>query len=154
MMWFHLFTSRMMAMVLLSLLLGSMVVTAPMVNSLGRPPGSVFLVLPEDAVVPEVALQVEALGGGRFLLHLDARAFTFTDLCVSQAEAAPVGHAHVHVDGKKVASAFMPVIEIGPLAPGDHVIDVVLRGQDHRPLVTKNGLVRAITEVSVRGGRA
>lgn len=146
-------TARSSSALLVALLLGVIVAFAPLMNAKGKPPRSVFHVLPNEVSQPEIALQAKALGGGRFRLFLDATAFTFTELCVAHANAAAIGHAHVHVDGQKVASAYLPVIEIGPLPPGDHVIDVVLRGQDHRPLVAQQGLVRAVTDVSVPGGR-
>lgn len=126
-----------------------MVLAAPVVNSTGRPPRTVFLVLPGTAEAPRLALEVEASGGGRYLVRLEVAGFRFTDLCLSHAEAVPVGHAHVHVNGKKVASAFQPVVEIGPLPPGRHVIGAVLRGQDHRAIVSDGGLVQGDTEIVV-----
>ena len=109
---------------ILAILLGSVVFAAPIVNGNGRPPRAVFLILPETVTPPEVSIEAEALGKGRYLLTLHASAFVFTDLCVTDADAIPVGHAHVHVNGEKVASAYAPIIEIGPLSPGQHKIDV------------------------------
>ena len=122
----------------IALLLTSLVIAGPIVNAKERPPRSVFLVLPQATTPPEVQIHSTALGGGRYLLMLHASEFVFTELCVADAEALPVGHAHVHVNGEKVASAYNPVIEIGPLEPGIHSIDVVLRGQDHRPIIARN----------------
>jgi hypothetical protein len=83
---------------------------------------------------------------------LHASDFVFTELCVVEAEALPVGHAHVHVNGEKVASAYNPVVEIGPLAPGTHTIDVVLRGQDHRPIISRSSLVQDRIQITVLPG--
>ena len=137
---------------IIALLLGSLVIAAPIVNAKGRPPRAVFLILPDAITPPTVNIEAEALGAGRYRLSLDTTEFMCTELCVPEAEAVPVGHAHVHVNGVKVASAYFPTIEIGPLAPGTHVIDVVLRGQDHRPIVGRDGLAQSVVNITVPGG--
>ncbi len=137
---------------IIAALLASLVVAAPIVNAKGRPPRAVFLILPDTMTPPEVTVRTQAVGNGRYLLTLDAAAFVFTDLCVADAEAVPVGHAHVHLNGQKVASAFTPVVEIGPLEPGTHAVDVVLRGQDHRPIIARDGLVQARIQIKVPAG--
>ncbi|MEM8694116.1 MAG: hypothetical protein AAGG57_19885 [Pseudomonadota bacterium] len=134
---------------ILAILLGSVVFAAPIVNGNGRPPRAVFLVLPDDIEPPKVSLQVEPFAQGKYRVQIDTTEFQFTDICVAQAQAAPIGHAHVHVNGAKVASAYQPVVLIGPLAPGEHVIDVVLRGQDHRAILGRTGLVQGTVEVFV-----
>lgn len=137
---------------IIALLLATLVIAAPIVNAKGRPPRAVFLILPETVTPPEVSIEAEALGKGRYLLTLHASAFVFTDLCVTDADAIPVGHAHVHVNGEKVASAYAPIIEIGPLSPGQHKIDVVLRGQDHRPIFAQDALVQSRIQINVPSG--
>lgn len=137
------------AVVLISLLLATLAAAAPLVNSKGAPPRSVFLRLPSDTLQPALDLDLRPQEDGRFLLRIVTRNFTFTDICVSDADAVPVGHAHVIVDGVKVASAYDPVVVIGPLAPGAHEITVVLRGQDHRALLGEDGLVKADVTIEV-----
>ena len=139
---------------LMALMLGALVIAVPIVNSASRLPKSVFLILPEEVEPPRVALNATPLGNGRYRISLDADDFQFTETCVASAERLPIGHAHIHVDGKKVASAYQPIVEIGPLAPGEHVIDAVLRGQDHRALVAQDKLVRGILQISVPAGPA
>ncbi|WP_299658009.1 hypothetical protein [uncultured Tateyamaria sp.] len=138
----------------IALLLGTLVVAAPIVNAKGRPPRTVFLILPDAVTPPTVNVQAEAIGGGHYHLYLETEAFMFTEVCVAEAEAVPIGHAHIHVNGKKVASAFFPVINIGPLDAGTHVIDVVLRGQDHRPIVGRDGLAQGLVHITVPVGPA
>ena len=136
---------------MIAILLATLVVVGPIVNTKGRPPRAVFLVLPQSATPPEVRIETRTIGDGRYLLMLHTSDFVFTELCVVDAEALPIGHAHVHVNGVKVASAFTPMIEIGPLEPGAHSIDVVLRGQDHRPIIAENGLVQDRIRIEVPG---
>ncbi len=133
----------------IALLLATLAIAGPIVNSTGRPPSTVFLNLPQSTTPPEVHVNISSLGGGRYLLTLHASAFVFTEVCVTDANARPIGHAHVHVDGEKVASAYTPIVEIGPLEPGVRTVDIVLRGQDHRPIVARNGLVQRRIQIRV-----
>lgn len=135
---------------LLAALLLSLGLTAPVLNAMERLPASVFLTIPDGAPVPTIAVTTEPLTGGRYRLHLEARHFVFTDVCLNHATSSLEGHAHVHVNGQKVASAFTPWVELGPLPPGVHQIDVVLRGQDHRPLASQEGLIRAEVTITVK----
>ncbi|MEX0310532.1 MAG: hypothetical protein AB3N17_09820 [Tateyamaria sp.] len=133
----------------IALVLGTLVIAAPIVNAKGRPPRTVFLILPDTIAPPTVTVRADATGDGRYRLHLETAGFEFTDICVNEADPIAVGHAHVHVNGIKVASAYVPVIDIGPLEPGTHRIDVVLRGQDHRPIIGRDGLVQGVIELVV-----
>lgn len=124
-------------------LLSGLAVAAPLVNALGAPPRTVFLQLPEDMPEPSVTLAARRLPSGNWQLEVATTGFRFTAMCVSDAEPAPVGHAHIVMDGVKVASAYAPTADLGPLPPGRHTIAAVLRGQDHRALVGRDGLIAA-----------
>jgi len=137
---------------IIALLLSVLVIAAPIVNAKGRPPRAVFLILPETVTPPALTVEASALGQGRYLLTLHAAHFAFTDICLTDADAIQLGHAHVHVNGQKVASAFTPVLAIGPLPPGTHAIDVVLRGQDHRPLIAAGALIQHRLQITVPTG--
>ena len=137
-------------------LLATLAAAAPAVNAKGGPPRSVFLTLPAEIREPEVALSVTPRPDGRWRIRIDTEGFTFSNLCLSEAEAIPVGHAHVIVDGVKVASAYDPIVEVGPFPAGLHDLTVVLRGQDHRALLGRHGLIKTeavleVTEGNVAG---
>lgn len=132
-----------------SALLATLAAAAPMINADGGPPRSVFLRLPANAADPTVAMELKPRDNGTWRLTIHTTGFTFTSICVTDAEAVPVGHAHVIVNGAKVASAFEPFMDIGPLPPGQHDVTVVLRGRDHRALLGKNGLIKADTTITV-----
>ena len=125
------------------LVLGGLAAGAPIVNAVGGPPRSVFLQLPADVPEPQVSLSATRTTAGRWQLEIDAGAFRFTDLCLTEARPIPVGHAHIIHDGAKIASAFSPVVDLGMLPPGRHHLQAVLRGQDHRALVGRQGLIKA-----------
>ncbi len=122
--------------------LGSLAIGAPSYNAQNTAPRSVFLTLPTDLPEPEIKMTVSQDASGHWQLRLDVSAFQFTTLCVSDAEAVPIGHAHIIRDGIKIASAYHPIVDLGRLAPGRHRISVVLRGQDHRALLGQDGLLQ------------
>ena len=132
-----------------AVLLAALSVYAPLVNSGGRPPRTLFLQLPADRPEPTISLSARPEAGGAWLLEIDTTGFRFTMLCLVEAEALPVGHAHVVRGEEKIASAFVPELSLGRLAPGSHTYRVELRGQDHRALVGRNGLIDAELTIHV-----
>ena len=134
---------------LAAVLLSGLSVAAPVVNAAGHPPRTVFLELPADRPLPTVSLSASTAPAGGLRLEIETTGFHFTEVCLSQADAVPVGHAHILVDGAKVASAYGPLVDIAALPPGRHVIEVVLRGQDHRALTGPDGLIKAGLRIDV-----
>ena len=130
-------------------LLAALSVAAPVLNAAAGPPRTLFLRLPATLPEPELALAASEAPDGSWQLRIEASGFRFTALCVADAAAVPVGHAHVILDDRKIASAFVPVVDLGVLPPGDHQVQVVLRAQDHRALVGSHGLVQARIVISV-----
>ncbi|MBM7066915.1 hypothetical protein [Actibacterium sp. 188UL27-1] len=121
----------------------------PGINADAGPPRSVFLELPTGEAVPEIMLMPYRLPSGRWQLQIRARDFRFTTLCVADAQALAVGHAHIVRNGVKVASAYHPIVDLGWLPPGRHRITVILRGQDHRALIADGALVQAKVTIAV-----
>jgi len=130
-------------------LLAALSVTAPVLNGAAGPPRALFLRLPATLPDPELTLTASEAAEGSWQLRIEASGFRFTALCVTDAAAVPVGHAHVILADRKIASAFTPVVDLGVLPPGDHQVQVVLRAQDHRALVGSRGLVQARVVISV-----
>ncbi len=139
---------------LLAALMLGLTLVLPGVNAAGRPPSAVFLVLPEEAIQPTVDLAATRGDDGRWQVRIGTTGFTFTEVCRTVATAEPVGHAHLIVDGVKVGSPKSPLAEVGRLGPGRHVIRVVLRGQDHRALIGRDGLIETAITVTEPDPRA
>ena len=137
------------AAALLAALLAALSVAAPLVNAAGGPPRALFLRLPADLPEPRLALSARQGADGAWSLMIAAEGFRFTGICRADAEAAPVGHAHVLLGEVKVASAFAPTVGLGRLGPGLHRVRVLLRAQDHRALVGRNGLIQAEMVIAV-----
>lgn len=141
--------SQIWPVVIVAGLLAGLALAAPSYNAQNVAPRSVFLTLPDTLPEPGVALMARQDTPGRWTLRVDASGFRFTALCLSEAEAIPVGHAHVIRNGVKVASAYHPIVDLGVLQPGRHVVTAVLRGQDHRALLGKSGLIHASIVIDV-----
>jgi hypothetical protein len=121
----------------------------PVVNANAGPPRALFLALPADLPEPRVSLSAAQDSDGSWRLKIDATDFQFTDLCVANAAAMPRGHAHVIEGDAKRASAYAPELILGHLAPGRHEFRVVLRGQDHRAMVGRGGMIEASLVLSI-----
>lgn len=134
-----------------AVLLATLSVYAPVLNAKAEPPRALFLLLPADRPEPTLSLSASPDSGGTWLLEIETIGFRFTALCQVAAQAAPVGHAHVILDDAKIATAYLPVLSLGPFPEGRHEIRVVLYGQDHRALVGRAGLIAAELEVTVSG---
>ncbi|SMX31992.1 hypothetical protein [Actibacterium lipolyticum] len=140
---------RLAAPLAMALCLSAFALFVPQINAGGGPPRSVFLQLPDEAPTPDVQLTAVPAKDGEWFVTITASDFRFTTLCLPEAEPVPLGHAHIIVDGQKVASAYHPVVKLGVLAPGQRHIQAVLRGQDHRALLGRQGMIKADIFVTV-----
>lgn len=123
-------------------LMATLALGAPVYNAENQAPRAVFLTLPDTAQVPTLAVTATKHDGA-WLLTLDTTGFTFTAFCLPTAEPAPIGHAHIILNGQKIGSAYVPIYDLGVLPPGLHRITVILRAQDHRALLGPHGLIEA-----------
>jgi len=121
----------------------------PAWNAQARLPSDLFVQLEPHHPVPELSLRAAPGPGGNWRLRILAKAFVFTDVCVTVARPALIGHAHVYRDGRKVAGAYRPEVSLGQLGPGVHRFEVILRAQDHRVLAGPDGAIVARIEIRI-----
>ncbi|MXY33296.1 MAG: hypothetical protein F4186_13335 [Boseongicola sp. SB0676_bin_33] len=67
-------------------------------------------------------------------LHVMTTGFTFSPANAGRSHVPGEGHAHVHVDGRKIARLYGPWMHIGTLPEGEVEIQVTLNANDHRLL--------------------
>ena len=92
--------------------------------------------------------------GGAYNLQVVPAGFTFSGENVNRDHVPGEGHAHVYVDGKKIARMYGPWIALPALEPGMNTIGVTLNTNDHRDY-TWNGMpVEVSTEVHVEADAA
>lgn len=97
---------------------------------------------------PQVAIMVEqdALNGWNVTLSTDN--FEFTPQMVSGENVDNTGHAHLYVDGVKIARVYGPHFHIPFLPVGDHEILVNLSSNDHSYYLIDGNRIAARTVVT------
>lgn len=83
-----------------------------------------------EGAAPEVTLHLWPDGPGAVNIRLDAPGFTFTPEAVNGENAPNGGHAHLYVNGEKVARMYGPYAQVTGVAPGTE-IRVTLNANDH-----------------------
>ena len=88
----------------------------------------------EPAAIPTPTLEVTAEMQGRdLILQLKTEHFRFSRAKMGQDNVYGEGHAHLYVDGRKVAKIFGHRYVLPDLPPGTHRIKVELAHHDHTP---------------------
>jgi hypothetical protein len=80
---------------------------------------------------PGVAMDIAKDPMGGWNITLRTENFAFTPAAVNQANTPNTGHAHLYVDGVKMARLYGPHFHMPDLAPGQHEITVALSSNDH-----------------------
>ena len=70
---------------------------------------------------------------------------------VNQPHAANVGHAHLYLNGVKVARLYGTAYHLSDLPDGQHTITVTLNTNDHSDLALDGRLIEASVEVDTTG---
>lgn len=102
--------------------------------------------------VPTVQLEVVEDAKSGFNVHVETTDFAFAPEKVNDAETeSGDGHAHLYVDGEKVARLYGPWYHLDTdLDPGEHEVRVVLNANDHRPYASGDAPIDATTTIVVR----
>lgn len=106
-----------------------------------------------DASLPEPTVAIELLKDtmGGYNLHILTENFTFTPENISQAPVANEGHAHLYINGIKIARVYGEWFNIpaSDLQPGANAIEVTLNANDHAEWVLEGTHISATTTVSL-----
>ena len=81
---------------------------------------------------PTVELEVFPLPGGGFNLHARASNFTFTPQNIDKAPVIGEGHAHLYVDGVKIARLYGEWHHVPTLPPDAKILTVSLYANNHQ----------------------
>ncbi len=98
--------------------------------------------LPAGAETPELELSVQADPMSGWNLHITTKGFKFAPENASRSHVAGEGHAHVYVNGKKIARLYGNWLHISKLPKGRNTIEVTLNSNDHRPLAVGSVALR------------
>jgi hypothetical protein len=97
---------------------------------------------------PQVAITVEQDPVNGWNVTLSTNNFTFTPQMVNGENVDNTGHAHLYVEGVKIARLYGPHFHIPLLPVGDHEISVSLSSNDHSYYVIDVNRITATTIVT------
>ena len=89
--------------------------------------------LPLDAATPTLAVELVPDPVSGWNLHVETENFAFAPEHAGAPHVPGEGHAHVYVDGEKIARLYGPWLHVPALPPGA-TLEVTLNANDHRPL--------------------
>lgn len=107
------------------------------------------LSLANDTDAPTLFVSVAPDPVAGWNLHIETTGFRFAPESASQAHVAGEGHAHIYVNGTKIARQYGPWLHIASLPAGTNEIEVTLNANDHRLLAVEEAPLRAVTHVVV-----
>lgn len=93
-----------------------------------------MLSLSAGPTAPTLKMMVMPDPASGWNLHIMTENFRFAPENASLDHVDGEGHAHVYVDGEKIARHYAPWMHIANLEPGERVIAVSLNANDHRQL--------------------
>jgi hypothetical protein len=96
---------------------------------------------PENTPTITIRAERDALSGWN--IYLDVENFTFAPEMVNQPNVTNVGHAHLHLNGLKVARLYGTAFHLSDLPEGQHTITVTLNTNDHSDLALDGMLIEA-----------
>ncbi len=101
-----------------------------------------------SANAPAVELRLFPLSDGSYNIQLTTRNFTFTPQLVDQAPIAGEGHAHLYIDGVKIARLYGEWFHLPALPEAAQVLSVTLYANDHSAFAVDGQPVSASVMVS------
>ncbi|RJL34604.1 hypothetical protein [Bailinhaonella thermotolerans] len=106
------------------------------------------------AGAPAVRLEVRRDSESGWNVHVIAERFTFTPESVGGAALPGTGHAHLYLDGEKIARMYAPWHHLAPAAvpPGPHTLTVRLSADDHTIWSVGGKPVEASAPIEGEGG--
>lgn len=110
---------------------------------------STLLSLEAGANAPTIAIDLAKDVVGGWNLHIITTHFRFTPEAVNEEHRAGEGHAHIYVNGKKLARIYGPWFHIGALPKGNVEVSVTLNANGHQPLAVGDKALVAIKNIVV-----
>ena len=98
---------------------------------------------------PELTLMLHPDGAQSRNLHIGITNFEFAPEAVNGPHVPGQGHAHIYVNGVKVARAYGPWMQLDALPKGEHTIRVTLNANDHTQLAVDGEPIEATAQVVI-----
>ncbi|MDM8164432.1 hypothetical protein [Roseovarius sp.] len=101
-----------------------------------------------EGPAPELSIAFHPDGAQSRNLEIIVQNFTFDPQAVNGAHVPGHGHAHVYVNGVKIARAYAPWFHLSALPVGEHEVRVTLNANDHTQLAVEGEPIE-VTETLV-----
>ncbi|WP_037547442.1 hypothetical protein [Stappia stellulata] len=98
---------------------------------------------------PQLGIEVLQDPASGWNLHIETRNFRFAPEHASGAHVDGEGHAHIYINGEKVARHYGNWFHIATLPTGTNSVEVTLNANDHRALAVGSKPLRAKHTVTV-----
>lgn len=102
-----------------------------------------------ETPVPVIELSVDPDPMGGWNLHVDVQHFRFAPARVNGPHRPGEGHAHLYVDGHKVARLYGPWFHLPSPGQGSHQLRVTLNANSHEELAIGDEPIAATIVVGV-----
>ena len=96
---------------------------------------------------PTVVITATADSMTGWNVHVETKNFRFAPEHVGQAHVAGEGHAHLYLDGKKIARLYGPWFHVPAQAAGKHSLRVTLNANSHEELAVDGKVIEATTQI-------
>ena len=96
---------------------------------------------------PSIELVVEKDEVEGWNINIKTNNFRFAPESVNKEVVEGEGHAHLYVDGKKIARLYGPWFHLENLVAGKHEIKVSLNANNHAMLALNNQVITAVYEI-------
>lgn len=102
----------------------------------------------DAASAPTINLRLFALGDGSYNLQLQTSNFTFTPQNIDKAPVLGEGHAHLYVDGVKIARLYGEWNHLPTLPPNAETLTVALYANNHQGFAVDGELIAATARLA------
>ena len=100
----------------------------------------------------QLRLQVYALADGGYNLQIQTSNFTFTPRNIDMAPVAGEGHAHLYVDGVKLARLYGEWHHLPTLPPDAEALTVSLYANNHQGFAVDGQIISASVRLAELNG--
>ncbi len=99
----------------------------------------------QEGTIPEIVdlkLLEDSMSGWN--IYIQVNNFRFAPEHASQSHRSGEGHAHLYINGKKIARMYSHWLHLPSLPPGSNEIKVSLNANDHRTLLVGGKAIEAV----------
>lgn len=115
----------------------------------GHARGAAAVRIPAGPAAPTLDIRLVRDAAAGWNLHIVTTNFRFAPERVNAPHRAGEGHAHVYVDGRKIARVYGPWFHLGALPRGRVAVAVTLTANDHSGLAVAGRPLRAERTITV-----